>query len=119
MRRWLALVVLVVSCKQSAEMEQVAKETLRAVRTKEVLKVQVRLDKPEPPAAVDLEIRKQIEDRIEQDNVGTLTESTTDAGHYDLTIEVESTNDAIPQLRAILRDAGVVERTSIRVETKK
>lgn len=104
---------------RAGEMEQVAKETLSAVRAKEVLKVQVRLEKPEPPSPAELALRKQIEDRIQQEDVGTLTESTTDLGHYDLTIEVASTNESIPRVRAILRDAGVAERATVRVETKK
>ncbi|HEX2834697.1 MAG TPA: hypothetical protein VHW00_16920 [Thermoanaerobaculia bacterium] len=120
MRSSLLILLLLFACRgeRAGEMEQVAKETLSAVRAKELVKVQVRLEKPEPPSAADLELRKKIEDRIQQEDVGTITESTTDAGHYDLTIEVASTNESIPRVRAILRDAGVAERSTVRVETK-
>ncbi len=117
-RKWIVLLLFLVACKQSAEIEQVAKETLDATRAKEVLKVQVRLDQQVAPTPDEMATRRQIEDRIQQENVGTLTLSTTDIGHYDMTIEVQSTNDAIPRVRAILREAGVGERATVKVGTK-
>ncbi len=118
----LFLAVTVLACgksESSSEIAQVAKETLSAVRTREIVKVQVRLEKPEPPSPAELAVRKQIEERIEQEHLGAIVETTTDVGHYDLALEVESTTDAVPRVRTILRDAGVLERATVRVEPKK
>jgi hypothetical protein len=103
----------------ASEMKEVAKETLAAVRATEVVRVQVRLEKPEPPTPAQLDVRKQIEERIQQENVGTIVQTSTDVGHYDFTVEVASTNDALPRVRAILRDAGVLEQSTVRVEGTK
>jgi hypothetical protein len=116
------LAIAFVACgkgESSSEIAQVAKETLSSVRAREIVSVQVRLDKPEPPSPAELEVRKQIEEQIEQQHVGAIVQTTTDVGHYDLSIEVESTTDAVPRVRTILRDAGVLERATVRVETKK
>ncbi|HEX7831767.1 MAG TPA: hypothetical protein VF787_19080 [Thermoanaerobaculia bacterium] len=120
MRVLISLLVLgVVACgkgESAAEIKEVAKETLAAVRATEVVRVQVRLEKPEPPTPAQLETRKQIEERIQQENVGTIVQTSTDVGHYDFTVEVASTNDALPRVRAILRDAGVLEQSTVRVD---
>jgi hypothetical protein len=99
----------------SSEIEQVAKETLAATRSPQVVRIQVRLEKTEAPTPADLAVRQQIEERIEQERVGTITSTTTDLGHYDLALRVESTADAVPKVRAILNDAGVLERATVRV----
>lgn len=79
------------------------------------MKIQVRLDHTDMPTAEELAVRKQIEDRILDERVGRIKESAAGAGHYDLTVEVDSTNDAVPKIRAILRDAGVMDRATVRV----
>lgn len=116
------LVVAFVACgkgESSAEISAVAKETLSAVRTPEVVKVQVRLEKSEPPSPSELDVRRQIEEKLEQEHVGTIVSTTTDVGHYDMTLEVDSTNDAVPRVREILRELNVLERATVRVDAKK
>jgi len=120
MRRACALLMLaLIACGKAEEISQVTKETLDAVRSPEVVKIQVRLEKTEAPSPAELDVRKQIEERLQQEHVGTLTASTTDIGHYDMTLEVASTNDAVPRVRAILNEAGVLERATVRVDAKR
>ena len=116
----IALTIFACAKGQSAnEIEQVAKETLEATRKPMLVKIQVRLEKAEPPSADALETRRRIEERIEGEHVGTIVETTTDVGHYDIAITVKSTNESVPRVRTILRDEGVLERSTVRVESKR
>ncbi len=63
----------------------------------------------------DLQLLHSIEDRIDRAHVGRLLNSGSAAGYLNLTIEVEKTADAIEALRRVLRDAGVLERSSFSV----
>ena len=75
--------------------------------------MQIRLIETGLPSAEELKIRRGVEEAIEREHVGTIIRTQSDIGHMDLTIEVSSTVEAIPRIRAILDSAGVVKRSSI------
>ena len=85
-------------------------------RTKPRVEVSVKLNNMEP-ATDDLALQKTIEDRIEQAHIGRLISSGSDPGSMHIVVEVDNTAEAITKIRAILRDAGALNQSSIKVKT--
>lgn len=111
----LFLLLLLLACDQKKEAADLVRETIDAARADDRVVIQVRLDRAELPSADDLALRQQLEERIERENVGRVVESKAEVGYYEITVEVKNTADAVPRIRAMLGEAGVLERTQVRV----
>jgi hypothetical protein len=114
---WLSFAVLVVcACSKSERMStaDLVKQVATEVRTKLRVQVMIRASADEPTAA-DQALLRSIEDAIERRNVGRLVSSGTEAGYLFVTVEVENTADATTTLRSILKDAGVLKRSSLKM----
>lgn len=98
------------------DVDKVVRETLNEVRAKYLVIVQVRLDQQELPTPEELAVREGIEQRIESEHIGRVIKSTAVPGHYDITVEVDSTAESVPRIRSVLRDADVLKRSSVRVQ---
>ena len=92
------------------------REAVSQVKTHPRVQMSIRL-RAEEPSAEELELRRQIEQRIEQDNVGRLVSSGGGGGYMDVTVEVENTADAIEKLRRIAQDFDLLRQTSFKVIT--
>lgn len=117
MRVMLAVALLLAACRgdERDAAAAVVKETFEAVRRNELVVIKVRLDEREMPSANDLKVRDTIEERLVQERIGTITARDAGVGFYSLAVEVESTADAVPRVRAILRELGVLEQTSVEI----
>jgi hypothetical protein len=115
LKRVIAFLVLfpVIGC--GGEAVQVIKESVDAVRPKEYVVVQVRLDASEPPSDEDLKLRRELEDEIEVDRIGRVGSTGAGIGYFDLEIEVDSTVEAVPKIERLLRARGLRERSMVRV----
>ena len=114
-KRGLIAVMLLVGCGESAT------EAVREVATglRETYRVQVSIKaSAEEPAPEDLALRKRLEDRIEQQNVGRLVSAGGGSGQIDVVVEVENTAEAIPKLQEIVKDLGVAREASYKVTPK-
>lgn len=98
--------------------EKVVRETLSEVQQKEVVKIQVRLEKTEMPTAEELELRRQIEEAIEKEAIGRVVVADAGVGHIDVSVEVDSTMEAVPRIRDLLETFGVLERSTVSVASK-
>lgn len=72
----------------------------------------------ETPTDEELQLQRSIEDAIETERIGRLTASGTQPGYIFVTVEAESSADAIEKLRAIALSKGVIGDTSFRVLTE-
>ena len=120
MKRWsVLLLVVLAACGKSdvtiEDAEKEVKETLAAARDKETVKIVVRLEKTELPTAEELELRRQIEERIENEEIGRVTVADAGVGHIDVSVEVDSTVEAVPRIRDLLEELGVLERSTVSV----
>lgn len=119
-RRILLTLLLLVACRRekttAEDVDKVVRETLNEVRAKYLVLVQVRLDQQELPTPEELAVREGIEQRIESEHIGRVIKSTAVPGHYDITVEVDSTAESVPRIRSVLRDADVLKRSSVRVQ---
>ena len=115
----LAALVLLTACGRDEvtadDAAKVVRETLTEIREKSVVKIQVRLEKTEMPSADDLQLRKQIEEAIELEEIGTVKLSESGVGHFDIRVEVDSTAEALPRIRDLLESLGVLERSTVSV----
>ncbi|HET8774536.1 MAG TPA: hypothetical protein VFP80_12110 [Thermoanaerobaculia bacterium] len=122
MRRWVVLLVLLAACGKSEvtaeDAEKAVRETLSAVQEKDTVKIQVRLEKTEMPAAEELELRRKIEEAIEKEGIGRVTVADAGVGHIDISVEVDSTADAVPRIRDLLETFGVLERSTVSVASR-
>lgn len=94
---------------------EVVKETVDAARPKERIVIQVRLEQSDMPSAEDLAVQRTLEEQIGEGRAGRVVTSGGGVGYFDITVEVESTADAIPRVEALVREAGLQERATIRV----
>lgn len=112
----IAFLLLVACGKSEITVEDAAKvvrETLAEAREKEIVKIQVRLEKTELPSAEELELRKRIEEAIEREAIGRVTVADAGVGHIDVTVEVDSTAEAVPRIRDLLETFGVLDRSTV------
>jgi hypothetical protein len=118
MRKLLLLgVALLVACgKSGSSTVDLIKTVAAEARTKPRVQVVVKMN-GDQATSEDLALLKTIEDRIEQAHVGRLVRSGSEAGYMNVIVEVENTATAITQLRSVLRDAGVLPRSSFKVAT--
>ena len=115
--RFLALILALTACSPAQETREAIKQAVGDARTKPRIVLQIRLIEPGYPTEKDLELRRAIEKKIEEQHVGAVVGQEAAEGHMDVTIEVDSTMEAIPRVEDLLREAGVKERTTIRVIT--
>lgn len=115
----LLLVIACLGCRRekttAEDVDKVVRETLQEVRSKYLVLIQVRLEKQEPPTPGELQVRDQIETRIESEHIGRVVKSEAVPGHYDISVEVDSTAESVPRIRSVLRDANVLEQATVRV----
>lgn len=113
------MLLLLLACGNSEitkdDAAKVVKETLGEARDKAVVKVQIRLEKSEMPSAEDLELRRKIEEAIEQEEIGRVIVADAGVGHIDINVEVASTADGVPRLRDLLETFGVLERATVSI----
>jgi hypothetical protein len=95
--------------------EKVLRETLSAVKQKEVVRIVVRLEKTEMPSAEELELRRKIEEAIDKEGVGQLKVADAGVGYFEINVEVESSAEAVPRIRDLLETFGVLERSTVRI----
>lgn len=93
---------------------EIAREVTTGMRTRARVEVSVKAT-AEEPTADDLALRKRIEDRIEQENVGRLVSAGGGAGYMNITVEVENTADSIDRIQDILRSLEVDRETNFKV----
>jgi hypothetical protein len=109
MKVTLVVALLLAACKGGERDATAAavKETYDAVRPKQLVVVKVRDE--------DVALRNAIEDQLVAQRVGTVVERAAGAGFVSLSLEVESTADAVPRVRAILRELDLLEKTSVEI----
>jgi hypothetical protein len=115
--RYLLLILAIAACSPAPETREAIKQAVGDARTKPRIVVQIRLIEPGYPTEKDLELRLSIEKKIEEQHIGAVVAQEAAEGHMDVTIEVDSTMEAIPRVEDLLREAGVKDRTTIRVIT--
>jgi hypothetical protein len=93
---------------------EIAREVTTGMRTKARVEVSVKAS-AEEPTPDDLALRKRIEDRIEQENVGRLVSAGGGAGYMTITVEVENTADSIDKIQKILRSLEVDREINFKV----
>ncbi|HEY3055832.1 MAG TPA: hypothetical protein VGK31_07880 [Thermoanaerobaculia bacterium] len=114
MRNLLLLFLLIACAKNESSTVDLIKNVAAEARSKPRVQVMIRMagDVATPD---ELALQRSIEDRIERAHIGRLVSSGSEAGYMNITIEVEATATAIAQLREVLRDAGVLTRSSFKV----
>lgn len=116
------LALLVFACGKSdvtaEDAEKVVRETLSEAKEKDVVNIQVRLEKTQMPTAEELELRRKIEEAIEKEGIGRVALADSGVGHIDVSVEVGSTADAVPRIRDLLESLGVLERSVVSVQSK-
>ncbi len=104
---------MIFACK--GESADVVKRTIAETRTKPRVNVQIRLDRPELPTADELEQRRKLESDIERQNIGAVLDSQAGTGYMGFTVEVDDTTTSIPRIRILLENAGVLQRSTIKI----
>ena len=119
--RLLLGLLLLTACGRNETGVQSASEIIREVasgiRTAHRVQVSVKAS-AEEPAPEDIEIRRSIENRIEQENIGRLVSSGGGAGEIWVVVEVDNTAEAIPRMQEIVRSMDLARQSSFKVIPK-
>ncbi len=113
---WLLILTLFACKNETSSTVDLVKTIATESRTRPHIEVSVKLNSEEPTPD-DLALQKTIEDRIEQAHIGRLVSSGSNAGFFNVTVEVDNSADAITKLRSVLQTAGVLNRSSFKVKT--
>ena len=106
-------ITLLFGCR--GETADVVKRTIAETRQKTRVEVQIRLEKSELPAPEELDQQRKMETQIEQQHIGSVVKSESGVGYYDFTVEVDDTTTAIPRIRTLLANAGLLNRSTIKI----
>ena len=106
--RFLFVLLLLAGCR-AKEAVDLVKDVSTEMREKSRVQVIVRTEEE------DLTLRKALEDRIEQQGIGRIVSSGAGGGQIDVTIEVDNTAEAIPKIRKILLEMGVLPKANYKV----
>ncbi len=109
----LVAIILFVSCR--GETADVVKRTIAETREKTRVSVQIRLEKSDLPAPEELDQQRKMESQVEQQHIGSVVKSESGVGYYDFTVEVDDTTTAIPRIRTLLANAGLLNRSTIKI----
>ena len=115
------LVVALAACGGEGAGVQAPSEVIREVSTglRQTYRVQMSVRaSAEEPAAEDVALRKQIEDRIDAENIGRLVSSSGGAGRMEIIVEVDDTPTAISKMQNALRDLDVQRDVTFKVLPK-
>jgi hypothetical protein len=119
MKRVLMLSLFLFGCGESGvtteDAAKVVKETISEIREKDVVTIRVRLEKSELPSETELAQRKQIEETIENEGIGNVSVAEAGVGWIGVSVEVDSTADAVPRIRDVLETMGLLERSTVSV----
>ncbi|HYS54610.1 MAG TPA: hypothetical protein VER58_12705 [Thermoanaerobaculia bacterium] len=111
--KWILVASFLIGCR--GESTDFIKHTLAETRQKTRVNVQVRLEKSELPSPQELDQQRKMESDIEQQAIGSVVRSESGVGYYDFTVEVDDSITAIPRLRALLANAGVLQHSTIKI----
>jgi len=109
----LIAITLLFGCR--GETADVVKRTIAETRQKTRVEVQIRLEKSDLPAPEELDQQRKMESQIEQQHIGSVVKSESGVGYYDFTVEVDDTTTAIPRIRTLLANAGLLNRSTIKI----
>ena len=109
----LVAIILFVGCQ--GETADVVKRTIAETRQKTRVNVQIRLEKSDLPSPEELDQQRKMESQIEQQHIGSVVKSESGVGYYDFTVEVDDTTTAIPRIRTLLANAGLLNRSTIKI----
>ncbi len=109
----LVAIILFVGCR--GETADVVKRTIAETRQKTRVNVQIRLEKSDLPSPEELDQQRKMESQIEQQHIGSVVKSESGVGYYDFTVEVDDTTTAIPRIRTLLANAGLRNRSTIKI----
>jgi len=93
----------------------VVKETLAAARPKERVRVRVHLERSELPTAEDLKLRDTLEEQLDAQRLGAIVNRGAGVGWFDVELDVDSTADAVPRIRAILESMELHEKSTVEI----
>lgn len=112
----LAATLLSVSCKrkESTGLLDVVHQTIDEARTRPQVQIDIRTEKQDPSPA-ELQLQQAIETRIEKEHVAHVVSDGSGPGYVRINVEVEDKTTAIEKLRAVVRDAGVLDRSSVKI----
>lgn len=109
------LVLMLLLCGCGGDAAKVVRETVDAVRPKETVVIQVRLDASELPSEQDLALRRALEEQLEVERIGRVLRTGAGVGYFSIEVEVDKSIDAVPRIEALLRERGLRERTTVRI----
>ena len=118
MRFLTSIALITLACRTDEAGVQAPAEIVREVTTGIRAEPRVQLSvkaSAEEPTSEDLDLRRRIEERIEQENIGRLVSSGGGAGYVDIVVDVENTAEAIPRMQAMLRDMEIARHSSFKV----
>lgn len=121
MRKALLLFLLLTACgcmeapMTTSDADALVRKTIAEAKGTERVQIQVRLERMELPSPEELKVRAEIEKAIEDQRLGRVLEAGAAEGSYDVIVEVDSTAEAVPKIREVLRAKGVLERSIVRV----
>ena len=106
------LSMFIVSCKEKPL--EVIHQTIDEARTRTKIQIDIRTQKQDP-SPTELQLQQAIEKRVESEHVAHVVNDGSGPGYVRINVEVDDKATAIEKLRAVVRDAGVADRATIKV----
>ncbi len=108
------LVFLFAACKPKEAALDVIHQTIDEARRKPRVVIDIRSE-AETASPAELQLQQGVENRIEREHIGRVVGGGSGPGSMRIIVEVDETVVSIAKLRAILRSAGVMDRSSVKI----
>ncbi|HUJ15329.1 MAG TPA: hypothetical protein VL284_16200 [Thermoanaerobaculia bacterium] len=115
-RAVLVLALVAVACGPKESVVAAIRQTVDQARTPPRVQIDIVTEKPDPSPA-ELQLQQTIETRIEKEHVAHVVNDGSGPGYVRINVEIDPKDRATAneKLRAILRDAGVSDRSVVKV----
>jgi|SRR5436189_6392518 len=112
MRRLIVIALLLISCK--GKPLEAIHQTIDEARTRTKVQIDIRTEKQDPSPA-ELQLQQAIEKKIEDEHVAHVVNDGSGPGYVRINVEVDDKATAIDKLRGVVRDAGVLDRATVKI----
>ena len=89
-------------------------QTVDEARSRQKVQIDIRTEKPDASPA-ELQLQQTIEKQIEQEHVAHVVNDGSGPGYVRINVEVDDKVTSVEKIRKILRTAGVLERSTVKI----
>ena len=108
------MAVLGLACQRKESVVDVIHQTVDAARSRQKVQIDITTEKQDP-SPTEVALQQKIEKEIEKAHKAHVVDDGSGPGYLRINVEVDDKTTGIDNIREILRAAGVLDRSTVKV----